>query len=150
MEIDVKDYLSESEIKEIVKDELRFKIRQQFDINNIERIFTNSAYHIVWEEVNKSIDYDMTETIKNKVIEVISNLSNYSVFRDKGDYIYGRDKNSIAQEYLNQYVEENKNIINKKVIEIMQGLDSDALRDQLYDLIYRVVEDRIIGKKEGD
>jgi hypothetical protein len=149
MEIDVKDYLSEFEIKEIVKDELRFKIRQQFDINNIERIFTNSAYGIVWEEVNKSIDYDMTEFIKNKVIEVISNLSNYSVFRDKGDYIYGRDKNSIAQEYLNQYVEENKNIINDRVVEIIQGLDSDALRDQLYDLIYQVVEDRIVGKKES-
>lgn len=148
MEIKVKDYLLESEIKEIVKDELRFKIRQQFDINNIERIFTNSAYHIVWEEVNKSIDYDMTEMIKNKVIEVINGMTDYSVFRDKGDYIYGRDKDSIAQTYLNQYVEENKNIINEKVIEIMQGLDSDAIRNQLYDLIYQVVEDRIIGKKE--
>ena len=30
----------------------------------------------------------------------------------------------------------------------MQGLDSDAIRNQLYDLIYQVVEDRIIGKKE--
>jgi len=149
MEIDVKDYLSESEIKEIVKDELRFKVRQQFDLNNIERIFTNSAYGIVWEEVNKSIDYDMTEFIKNKVIEVISNLSNYSVFRDKGDYIYGRDKNSIAQEYLNQYVEENKNIIRDKVVEIMQGLDEDDIRGRLYDLIYEVVEDRIVGKKES-
>lgn len=149
MEINVKDYLSESEIGEIIKDELRFKVRQQFDINNIERIFTNSAYSIVWEEVNKSIDYDMTEFIKNKVIEVINGLSKYSVFRDKGDYIYGRDKNSIAQEYLNQYVEENKNIIRDKVVEIMQGLDEDDIRSRLYDLIYEVVEYRIIGKKES-
>ena len=148
MEIDVKDYLSESDIKEIVQQELRFKVRQQFDLNNIERIFTNSAYHIVWEEVNKSIDYDMTEFIKNKVIEVINGLSDFNVFRDKSDYIYGRDKNSVAQEYLNQYVEENKNIINDRVKAIMQGLDEDAIRDQLYDLIYQIVEDRIIGKKE--
>jgi hypothetical protein len=149
MEIEVKDYLSESEIKEIVQQELRLKVRQQFDLNNIERIFSNSAYHIVWEEVNKSIDYDVTEFIKNKVIQIINELSEYSVFRDKGDYIYGRDKNSIAQDYLNQYVEENKNIINDRVIEIMQGLDSEKLNDQLYDLIYQVVEDRIIGKKEN-
>lgn len=149
MEIEIKDYLSESEIKEIVQQELRIKVRQQFDLNNIERIFSNSAYHIVWEEVNKSIDYDMTEFIKNKVIQIINELSAYSVFRDKGDYIYGRDKNSIAQDYLNQYVEENKNIINDRVIEIMQGLDSEKLNDQLYDLIYQVVEDRIIGKKEN-
>jgi hypothetical protein len=149
MEIEVKDYLSESEIKEIVQQELRLKVRQQFDLNNIERIFSNSAYHIVWEEVNKSIDYDVTEFIKNKVIQIINELSEYSVFRDKGDYIYGRDKNSIAQDYLNQYVEENKNIIKDRVIEIMQGLDSEKLNDQLYDLIYQVVEDRIIGKKEN-
>lgn len=149
MEIEVKDYLSESEIKEIVQQELRLKVRQQFDLNNIERIFSNSAYHIVWEEVNKSIDYDVTEFIKNKVIQIINELSEYSVFRDKGDYIYGRDKNSIAQDYLNQYVEENKNIINDRVIEIMQGLDSEKLNDQLYDLIYQVVEDKIIGKKEN-
>jgi hypothetical protein len=149
MEIEVKDYLSESEIKEIVQQELRIKVRQQFDLNNIERIFSNSAYHIVWEEVNKSIDYDVTEFIKNKVIQIINELSAYSIFRDKGDYIYGRDKNSIAQDYLNQYVEENKNIINDRVIEIMQGLDSEKLNDQLYDLIYQVVEDRIIGKKEN-
>lgn len=149
MEIEVKDYLSESEIKEIVQQELRLKVRQQFDLNNIERIFSNSAYHIVWEEVNKSIDYDVTEFIKNKVIQIINELSAYSVFRDKGDYIYGRDKNSIAQDYLNQYVEENKNIIKDRVIEIMQGLDSEKLNDQLYDLIYQVVEDRIIGKKEN-
>lgn len=149
MEIEVKDYLSESEIKEIVQQELRLKVRQQFDLNNIERIFSNSAYHIVWEEVNKSIDYDVTEFIKNKVIQIINELSEYSVFRDKGDYIYGRDKNSIAQDYLNQYVEENKNIINDRVIEIMQGLDSEKLNDQLYGLIYQVVEDRIIGKKEN-
>ena len=146
MEIDVKDYLSESEIKEIVQQELRIKVRQQFDLNNIERIFTNSAYHIVWEEVNKSIDYDVTEFIKNKVIEIINGMTSFSVFRRKGDY---DDKNSIAQEYLNQYVEENKNIINDRVIEIMQGLDSEKLNDQLYDLIYQVVEDRIIGKKEN-
>ena len=31
----------------------------------------------------------------------------------------------------------------------MQGLDSEKLNDQLYDLIYQVVEDRIIGKKEN-
>ena len=116
-----------------------------FDHGHGERIFINSAYGIVWEEVNKSIDYDMTEFIKNKVIEVINGLSNYSVFRDKNNY---GDKDSIAQTYLNQYVEENKNIINEKVIEIMQGLDSNAIRDQLYDLIYQVVEDRIVGKKE--
>lgn len=147
MEIDFRDYFSREQIEEIIKDELRAEVRRKFRIDDIERIFTNSAYHIVWEEVNKSIDYDMTEFIKKKVIEIINELTNYSVFRSKGVYSY-TDKDSIAQTYLNQYVEENKNIIKDKVIEIMQELDADALRDQLYDLIYQVVEDRIIGKKE--
>jgi len=146
MEINFKDYLTEEQIQKIVADELRISIRGQINKDNAERLLTNTAYYIVWEEVDKVLDFDVKEFIKEKVVNIIKEMGRYNVFRSKDSNYESKD--SLAQIYLNQYVEENKNIINRKVVEIMQELDAEDIRNQLYDLIYQVVEDRIVGKKE--
>ena len=51
MEINFKDYLTEEQIQKIVADELRISIRGQINKDNAERLLTNTAYYIVWEEV---------------------------------------------------------------------------------------------------
>lgn len=48
MEIDVRDYLSEEEIKQICIEEIRHKVNRQFQEKDLERIVSNSAYYKVF------------------------------------------------------------------------------------------------------
>ena len=45
MEINFREYINKEEMKEIIKDEVRIKIRQEFSREeNFKRILTNSLY----------------------------------------------------------------------------------------------------------
>lgn len=84
MEIDINKYLTEEEIKNIVADEVR-SIVQSFlkvqDKNSIERIISNSAYGVIWGAVDKVYDGEVDTLLKNKVIEIINNMTEFNVFR---------------------------------------------------------------------
>ena len=72
MEIKIERYLNDSEIKEIVQDELRIQIRKFFSgtEENTQRLLSNLAYAIVRDEVDKIVP-NYEEELVNKVAELI-------------------------------------------------------------------------------
>lgn len=83
MEIKIEDYLSPEEIKDICKDALYEKVRNDMQGLNVNDIIANISYAEVEAMVDAYVGNDnfcKTE-IPKKVRAVIENLGTYSVFR---------------------------------------------------------------------
>ena len=120
MDIKIEDYLNHSEIKEIVQDELRSQIKTYFkNEENANRLISNIAYQIVFDEVDKIIPNSI-ELIKEKTIKVLEgNHFQYSIFRDKG-FGYG---NSLASQIIEDTVKDSKSLIEEKIKETITSKD---------------------------
>lgn len=135
IQINVQDYLSESEIREICKDSLRSKIN-----TDAERILTNLAYNLSHSFVDSILTDTEKDTLQKKVKDVISKTSSTEVFR-KADYWHKED--SIAQKYLNEAIVQNKENIKMKAIEILENFDfaSELEKDAMY-----ILQEAILSK----
>lgn len=119
--INLEDYLGRDEIKDIVIDVLRHHVKLYFEKEEQrDRILSNISYKIVFDMVDKHFDLNLSEILKEKVIKIINKLSEYSVFRTKSSY---ENKNSIAQNILEDAVKKNENLIHLKIKEIIEKVD---------------------------
>lgn len=143
MEINIENYLSESEIKEIVIYELREQIKKHFDDeNNAQRLLSNLSYQIVFDEIDKHVP-GCRELITKKTEEIIHEIGIYHVFRDKS---YGSEA-SLAHEIMEDVIRKNKDLINEKVKETIISKDYsdeiwrkfEELGETFIDNIYEIV-----------
>jgi hypothetical protein len=125
MQIRVEDYLSKEEITEMIRYRLDDVIRK-----DSERILSNTAYGVVFEAVDKALDGQMQETIKTKVIEIIGNLSNFELFREKNAY---GDPQSFGMAVLNNAIEENRPVIKARVKEVVDNFDINKIIEERLD-----------------
>ena len=79
MKINIEEYLTEEEMKEIAQQEFRKCISHQSK-ESLERIINNSAYQVVWSAVDESLDGEAIGILKEKVIEIIGDMSAFNVF----------------------------------------------------------------------
>lgn len=123
-EIEIEDYLSQDEIKEIVADELRCIIgRRLSNENEIERILINTAYKTSREEIEKLIPgYKDTLDAEVKRCMNSEETIRYNVF-----YKYGSDNIGLETKYLNESITKHKDIIEEKVVKEIR--DHDYKRD---------------------
>lgn len=135
MEIRIENYLDEDEIKQIVKEELRDEIKKEIRNNGVDRVISNIGYYHVFEIMNKEID-GYEEQVKKQVKKVIEGLTSYSVFRKKDLYNH---EDSLGQKYLEKSIEENKNIINNKVVQILNELGENDISFE----IITIIEDKL-------
>lgn len=137
MNINIMDYLSEEEIKEICKEELRANIRRIFsNEKEITRIITNLSYYELWKEIEDEVP-NYKDIIKEKTIEQLNNISSYDVIRRKDEF---NNTNSIAQDILENYVKENKEIIESKVKTILNELSNTDIKYDIQGIIEEYIE----------
>lgn len=136
MNINIEDYLSDEEIKEIVKEEFRYKVKESIQRNGVTTWIANIGYQNVFEIINKEIP-EYESLVKEKTKEVIEGLSSYSVFRKK-DLVDRED--SLGQRYLEKAVEDNKEIINNKVIEIFNQLGKQDISYEILNILEEKID----------
>jgi len=142
MEIDISQYLSEEEKKSIAVEEYRNAIRQLVQVDK-ERILSNCAYTVVQKLVDDAFNEDLNTILVDKVKDIINNLSSYSVFKRKDAWDKDESK---GHKYLESAVEDNKQLIESKVQEIIAELDVSSFHYKLEELMYNVVENRLLGR----
>ena len=89
---------------------------------------------------------EMNKMIEDKVIEIINNFGSYEVFRDKENG-YGDRKDSLATIYLKQSVENNKDLIDNRVKDLLGDFNVELFRQDLDDMIYECVQNRLFEKE---
>lgn len=129
MEINIKDYMSDEEIKAIIEDEIVKETRRTLcNEKEITRILTNISYYELWKKIEEEVP-NCQEIIKEKTKEQMLEISKFDIFQKRDDFLEYKD--SLAQQFLNESVKENKNIIDDKVKTIMNEL---SLTDIKYDI----------------
>lgn len=149
MEINLTEYLTKEEVKEIVINEVKDQIRQFFkDEKNSMRLLSNLSYQIVFDEVDKIVP-NCREMIVDKTTEVLKNSINYAVFHKSS---FGSSA-SLATQIVEAAVKDNKEMINQKVKETITSHDYrdeiwskfEELSETFISNIYSIVE---LGRKK--
>jgi hypothetical protein len=143
IEIDINDYLSEEEKKEIsinlFKEELRngfIKLDREKRIKNYERVITNAVFNYLGLEIDKIIGTDFKKILHTSVKKELNKDLSYKLFRNESPW---GDKKSIAQITLDEAVAENKDIAIKKVKEALENLNTDNVEDYFIDVMKEVI-----------
>lgn len=131
MEIDIKEYLSEDEIKKVCEDALYSKIREDMRNLNVNDIIANISYAEVAAMVDAHIgenDY-CKKAIAQKVPQIIDNLSAFTVFRKADAW---ERQNSIAYDILQEESRAARPLIKQRIEQIVKEYDFPELhRDDI-------------------
>lgn len=87
LKVNISDYMSDDEIKEIIRDTIKQEIKKQTQ-EDYERIMNNLAYYSKFGFISSILTDDDKEIIKQKTKEIIGNVSRYDVFYNGG---YGEE-----------------------------------------------------------
>ena len=150
MDIKIEDYLSEEEIKEICKDALYQKIREDMRNLNVNDIIANISYAEVAAMVDTYVGEDdfCKREIPNKVRDVIAGMSTFTVFQ-KAD-AWGR-KNSIAYDIMQEECRASRPLIKARVEQIINEYKFHQLeRDEIMYTIADVLTARLLPEKGGN
>ena len=149
MDIKIEDYLDEQEIKEICKDALYQKIREDMRELNVNDIIANISYAEVEAMVDTYVGEDnfCKKEIPQKVHRVIDDLSTYTVFRKADAW---ERKNSIAYDIMQEECRASRPRIKARIEQIIDEYDFPQLeRSEIMYTIADVLTDRLFPKKEG-
>lgn len=144
--VEIDDYLTEDDKRELVKDafrdEVRSKIRSEYDMNTF---INNLSYANVVEQVNKVVP-NYEDKLRDKVAEVVDGLTSYTVFY-KGSSIYGKEESSVGNEMIGELVKENRDVLNTKVLAIIEDLDNYDIGQMISETINETLQEAF-SKKE--
>lgn len=144
MEIDVRDYLGEEEMREIAREQFSRAVERQLSSSlEVERVISNIAYETVWRAVDDAVGEDAKALVAAKIPSVIDSLSCYNVFREADKFL--REEKSVGQRILDEVVAENRPAIEARVREVIDGIDANRLREHIRDAIFDTVSEWIDG-----
>lgn len=145
LEINVRDYLSDEDILEIVKDEVRNSIRNNNE-DNLTRIIKNASHYWFRDIVSEVMGENFNEKIEEQVKEILSKVSEYTIVRDGS---YGENP-SKAYLLIQEYVEKHKSILENRVKEKIGNLSefnvlgyegreqiANSVSQAIYDVVMR-------------
>lgn len=129
MEINIGDHLSESEMKVIAEDVFRSQLSSKTQ-DSVDILVANAAYHIVSEMVESSFDEGLEKKLRDKTIQVINGLSDYTVFHS-GDR-YSRTSTA-AYKLMEAAAEEKKALIGRRVERAIMSISKNDIIDAVMD-----------------
>ena len=150
MDIKIEDYLDEQEIKEICKDALYQKIREDMRELNVNDIIANISYAEVAAMVDTYVGEDnfCKKEIPQKVHRVIDELSTYTVFRKADAW---ERKNSIAYDIMQEECRASRPRIKARIEQIIDEYNFPQLeRSEIMYTIADVLTDRLLPEKDVD
>ena len=150
MDVKIEDYLDEQEIKEICKDALYQKIREDMRELNVNDIIANISYAEVAAMVDTYVGEDdfCKKEIPKKVHRIIDELSTYTVFRKADAW---ERKNSIAYDIMEEECRASRPLIKARVEQIINEYSFPQLeRDEIMYTIADVLTDRLLPEKEEE
>ena len=145
MEINVSDYLSGSEMRQIVVDVFREQVKSHFrDENNFKRILTNTCYDMVWAKVDEAASQTIAEYLPAKVKAVVEDINHFHLFK-KPD-AWSRETNA-GYQILERVMLANEPLIRDKVVESINSAPKKWVRMIGEDVFKGIVERAVTGGK---
>lgn len=145
LKINIQDYFSDEQIKEIAEQELRSAFREQFRKEaDVERVITNLSIEYVHALVAEQWGGDFDELLREKVRDAIEKDVGYHVFRRKD--VWDRTE-SPAVAILDEECKNSRPLIRECVEKrIKEYPFSELDKDEIGDVIYEVIMEKILKK----
>lgn len=124
IEINIDDYVSAEEKKELCIEYIRETLRGGDNPNHKERVLSNMAYNAAFKLLDEALTKEDHVLIHSKVVEIIKDDSAYGLFRKKD--AWGQE-DSVAYVEVKKAIEEHKHLINGLVKQAI--LDRDYSKD---------------------
>lgn len=153
IEIDINEYLSEDEKKQIAIDTFRGSILKGLtertsskeNYANYERVISNSVYHYLEDKIDSMLDANAEELIKKNVTKTIKkNDYSHSLWRSKSAW---EKEDSLAVKIQNEAVESHREEmttrIKEKLNETINKIDSDTLYEMYQDAFNNFISDKL-------
>ena len=143
--INIEDYLTVEEVKEEIKSSIRFMVRCQLEYSDLETLISNLGYKMMFELINQETGVDCQELIKQKIKELLEKDDSirFELWHRKNDH--SRMDDSKAIKYLDEAIDEYKDLIKDKVKQEIDNFEFDDVKEEIFDIAYDVVRDRIFG-----
>ena len=145
MEINIQDYLTHDEIKEIAIEQVKGSLRQ-----GGERLVNNLAYEVAFRIIDESLTDEMMEQVKNKVPEIIDGMSEFSIFRKPNAW---ERQSSDAWDTLQTAMKENRDSIKDKVKETIENYNYESAltrnSDFFTEMIVEVLREGLKGRDKA-
>lgn len=157
--INIDDYLSEDEKKNIVAEAFKEQVKQNVleaykedqrlakkdRMSDYERVVSNAVWYYLENNIDEMIGQDTKALIREKVNKtILSHNYSYSLFR-KADVWEKED--SVAQKIANEAVieikDEMKTKIHARVFEAIDALDKNALIEQINEVLYSILTEKL-------
>ena len=143
MEINIQDYLTHDEIKDIAVKQVKESLRE-----GGERLVNNLAYEVAFNIIDESLTDEMMHMVKKKVPEIIEGLSEFNIFRKPTAW---DRESSDAWDTLQTAMKENRDAIKVKVRETIENYDYETAlarnSDYFTEMIVEVLREGLKGRK---
>lgn len=146
LKFNIKDYLSDEEIKEECKSAIRAVIKEKYNKESEQkRLISNLSYEILFREISECINEDAKTLIKKQVMELIKQPDNirYLLFRKKDAWDI---EESVGYKILKQSIKDSENLIKEKVIEAIKNYNlggAEEIRDAIMDCFADKIDEKL-------
>lgn len=150
IEIDIDNYLSEEEKKEICENVFRqacvnHVITKSNDFNkpiyigesDVERIAGNAVHYMLVDKINEMFNMDYSKIVEEKTLDAVKNKDyKFEVFYD-GTY----GKEGLGHTYMTQAIKDNKKLIEEKVKEAIENFNyNKCVAEEVKNLLENVAD----------
>lgn len=150
IEVDVDEYLTDEDKRQIAADEFRKSVRadvarhDRYGRNGGSEVFlSNIAYGTYWKMLDEVLGEEgesAREIIRENVLGYIRKGTTYGVFRDRD--LLGRADPSVAQKIVNETVLANRDVIERRVVSLLSEVSMSEIRARVHEQIDELLRDR--------
>ena len=141
MEINIDEYLTHDEKKEIVISEYRKAIHSSIATEaDVQRVLSNAGYNTVYKIVDECFDVDSKAIIKAKIDEVLADVGAYHIFQ-KPD-AWSRETNS-AYDYMQKCIADSEGVIREKIESLLDEQIIVACKQDIKDVVAEAISDHV-------
>ena len=142
--IEVQDYLTESEMKDIATQVFRETCQDKYRKDH-ERIISNSAYEVVVKIIKEHYPENLESLVAKKTIDVINDLSPTVLFGAKNAW----DRETTGGfEALKLAIKNNQELINLKAIDIINNYESLDSEEYVMEILREEIASKLFNNKE--
>ena len=143
IEINIEDYITEEEKKEMVVSAYQNAIYEKMKYMKEDVFLANVGYEVIFKAVDEMLGEDSRKVIEEKVKELIGNFSSFEVFRSSD---YGKPSNGYLM--IEEAVESNRELINKRVKSLITEMSDESFKYKIEDMLNEEIHKAIFGEEE--
>ena len=142
-EINISDYLSEQEMREIAIEQFKNSLKMR-DEKTIERIFSNSIYREVENQIDRALPWTMKRYLEDKIPKIINNISFCDIFNPPS--VWDNEKR-VGYRELEAVINNSKQDILNRVRELIKKLSESDIESHIAPLVAEAIVDRMTKNK---